>query len=220
MPIKLLLADDHQLFRSGLMSLLDGESSVQIVCEARDGFEVIDCYHKFSPDVLLVDIHMPEKSGLEAVKELTSVASIKALFLSMYEGEEYVYNCFRAGGCGLISKNISRYQLLNAIQLVHAGKQFFTFKNEPVNLQVIIKKYDLLFKKNKFKKSYDYTPREEEILAYVGMGYKSQIISEMIGVSRRTVEKHRSNLMQKLNISTLPEFIRYAVQFALERKEN
>lgn len=220
MPIKLLLADDHQLFRSGLTSLLVDESSVQIVCEAKNGFEVIEGYYKFSPDVLLVDIHMPEKSGLEAVRELTSTATIKALFLSMYEGEEYVYNCFRAGGIGLIGKNISRYQLLNAIQLVHAGKQFFTFKNEPVNLQVIIKKYDLLFKKNKFKSTYDYTPREEEVLAYVGMGYKSQVIAEMIGVSRRTVETHRSNLMHKLNITTLPEFIRYAVQFAKERKED
>lgn len=220
MPIKLLLADDHQLFRSGLTSLLDGESSVQIVCQAKDGFEVIDCYYKFFPDVLLVDIHMPRKSGLEAVKELTSKETIKALFLSMYEGEEYVYNCFRAGGCGLISKNISRYQLLNAVQLVHAGKQFFTFKNEPVNLQVIIKKYDLLFKKNKIKNSYDYTPREEEILAYVGMGLQSQAIAEKLGISRRTIDAHRRNLMQKFNISTLPEFIRYAVQFASEREDD
>lgn len=220
MPISILIADDHQLFRSGIISLLHDESSVEILCESKDGFEMIECYHKFKPDILLVDIHMPRKSGLEAVKELNAIAPIKALFLSMYEGEEYIYNCYKAGGFGLIGKNITRYQLLNAIQLVHAGKNFFTFKNEPVDLKAIIKKYDLLFKKNKIKGTYTFTPREEEILAHVGMGHESKVIAEQLGISKRTIDSHRRNLMDKLNIATLPEFIRYAVQFSSIRKEN
>ncbi len=220
MPITVLIADDHQLFRAGLISLLKEEPTVQVVSETKDGAEMIDAYKKFKPDVLLVDINMPKKSGLEAVKQLNAVEDVTALFLSMFEGEEYVYHCYQAGGKGLIGKNCKSEELVKAIQFVQAGEVYFTFKNQLVELDTIIKKYDLLFKKNKISGTYSFTPREEEILACVGMGYESKAIAERLGISKRTIDSHRRNLMNKLKIKTLPEFIRYAVQFTSREEED
>lgn len=212
--IRLLVADDHNLFRSGLISLLTPEEDILVVAEAHDGKELIETYFSLSPlpDIALVDISMPNLSGIEAAKEiLIRDENAKILFLSMYEDDEFIYHCVKSGGKGLINKNILKGELIYAIKQVYEGNEYYKNgitkenieelslrRNQPSFNQIVSGREKL-------------STREEEVLKYISEGLTSSEIAEKLNVSKRTVDAFRVNIIQKLNLKNLPELIKYAI---------
>lgn len=212
--IKLLIADDHTLFRSGLISLLNPEEDISIVGEANNGQELVDSYFSMSPfpDIALVDISMPVLSGLDAAKMIIGGhADARILFLSMYEDEEYVYHCIKAGGKGLINKNILKEDLISAIKKVNNGEEYYKQGMSKKKLERMYEDGRTRPYENKVQNHEPLSWREEKILKLIGEGLTSAEISERLDVSRRTVDSYRSAIIQKLNLKNLPELIKYAI---------
>lgn len=214
--IRIIVADDHALFRSGIISLLEDIREIFIVGQVENGQELIDKYFELKPDVILSDISMPIISGTDAVKKIKQKdPSVRALFLSMHEGEEYIYYCLKAGGSGLISKNILKGELVFAIRQVYNGNKYFGGAWTEEKLQALIDKFDSTDVSNHpFNNSL--SAREIEVLKLIGEGLTSSEIAERTELSKRTIDSHRMHLMQKLNIKSLPELIRYAIQYTLK----
>lgn len=217
--IRILLSDDHSVLREGIISLLKNEKDLMIVGESENGRELIDKYFKLNPDLIITDIEMPEMTGTEALKIIKNRDNnVKALFLSMHEGNEYIYYTFKAGGSGLINKNIVKGELVYAIRTILNGELYFGANIDSEKLTDIIKQYENSNKN--FRNDYDITPRETEILKLIGEGFTSVAIAEKLDVSKRTIDTHRANLVQKLELKSLPELIRFAVTFNQSSKKD
>jgi DNA-binding NarL/FixJ family response regulator len=212
--IRLLIADDHNLFRSGLVNLLLPENGIFIVGEAGNGEELVEKYFSISPppDVIIVDISMPVLSGLEAAKRILAAdKSAKILFLSMYDDDEYIYHCIKVGGKGLVNKNVLKGELILAIKQIHQGKEYY--KNgitkeylEKLYANQTLPDFDkILLYKNKL------SVREEEVLTLIGKGLTSNEIADKLKIRKRTIDGYRANIIQKLNLKNLPELIKYAI---------
>jgi DNA-binding NarL/FixJ family response regulator len=219
--ISILVADDHTLFRSGIISILKEYGEFELIGEAADGDELIRKYFSSSPDIMLVDISMPVISGTEAVKQiLMKDSEAKALFLSMFEGEEYIYHILKIGGRGLINKNIMEEDLIKAIKTVHEGGMFFDNGIDDEKIEDILFKYDKISKDGEINKDALLNYREAQILNMIGSGSTSQDIANRLQLSKRTVDAYRSNLMKKLDISTVGELIKYAISFKERNHSN
>jgi len=215
--IKIIIADDHQLFRSGIISLLSDVNEILVIGEAEDGVELVEKYFKLKPDVMLVDISMPQLSGTSAlIKIRKKDEAAKALFLSMYDGEEYVYYCLKAGGAGLINKNIMKGELIYAIKEIYSGRKYFSKLNEK-DLSEIVEEYESIANPKIALANVDLSQREEEVLRLIGEGLTSIEISEKLFISKRTVDTHRASLIQKLNLKSFPDLIKYAIKFSITK---
>jgi two-component system response regulator NreC len=216
--IRILVADDHNLFRSGIINLMSDEKDIFVVGEAETGEEIIQKYLELKPDIVLADISMPGMNGIEALKKLMKEdKSVKFLFLSMHEGDEYIYYCYNSGGMGLISKKVLKGELLFAIRTVSENTKYFGIHITEKKLNAILEKYN---KKKLYVeiKEDDLTPREKQILNLISEGFTSNEIAENLFLSKRTVDTHRTHLMQKLNLKSFPELIKYAINFSLAEK--
>ena len=216
--ISVIVADDHGLFRSGIKEILHSYGNVLLIGEAENGSQLIDLYKKNKADVILVDISMPEMSGIEALIEIRKFdLDVKALFLSMYDAEEYIYAVLTSGGLGLINKNIDRDELYNAIKNVSKGEKYFK-NTTPEQLGKIIDKFtntkDFLI--NNYK---DLTKREKKILYFISEGLTSTEIADKIKLSKRTVDTHRTHLIKKLKLRSLPDLIKFAIQYTVISKQ-
>jgi len=212
--IRLLIADDHSLFRSGLLSLLKPEDDICIVGEANNGQELIDIYFSSSPfpDIALVDISMPVMSGLDAAKQiLNRHETAKILFLSMYEDDEYVYQCIKAGGKGLLNKNILKEDLILAIEHVYNGEEYYKDGVTKQKLEKLYKNQEIYSFEDIVHAREPLSWREEEILRLIGEGLTSGEIGDKLEISRRTVDSYRASIIQKLNLKSLPDLIKYAI---------
>lgn len=217
-PIRLLIADDHQLFRSGITSLFDDVHDIVIVAEAENGKELIDIYDKVKPDVALIDISMPELNGLEALKILRKKErNVKAIFLTMFEGEDYVYYALKIGAKGLLSKNTLKGELIYAIKTVFNGQKYFGKNYDEAKLKEIENKYKGI-KENNLSEYINLNLKEKKILEYICKGLTSSEIAENLGYSKKTIDYYRSRLMQRINVRTLPELISYAVRYSISNK--
>jgi two-component system response regulator NreC len=218
--ISVLVADDHKLFRSGIISLLENEREIFVVGEAENGDELVEKYFLLKPDVVLADISMPVLSGTDAIKKIKKTDdSIRVLFLSMHDDEEYIYYCLKAGGRGLISKNIMKGELILAIKRVYEGGNYFGANRTDDNLRDLMNKYQV-FKDHNISGLEDFSQREDEILHLISEGLTSSEIAEKLFISKRTVDTHRTHLMQKLNLKSLPEFIKYAINYTTAKRKN
>lgn len=219
--IHILIADDHQLFRKGIISLLETVDNIEFIGEVSNGRELIDVYNKLKPDLVIADISMPELSGIEAVKILNERGDfVKAIFLSMYGGEEFIYHCFKVGGYGLINKNISKDELVYAIDKVMNDEKYFGKEYSIKEIEEIVNSYEnnsKIIEVNNFKKL---TGKEEEILLFIGDGMTSTEIADKLFIAKRTVDTHRSHLMQKLNLKSLPQLIKCAISFSASKRKN
>ncbi len=215
--INVLIADDHKLFRRGIIQLLKEHPGINIVDEAQNGEELCDKYFKSLPDVALVDISMPKLSGTAAVKKIREKQKdAKILFLSMYDDEEYVYSCLVSGGLGLVNKNIMENELVHAIRAVNSGKKYFGRKYDDEKLEELVSKYESVYIKDQAVAYTPLTSREKEVLRMVGNGFTSSEIANELSISLKTVNTHRSNIITKLNLKSLSELIRYAVQYTIK----
>ena len=208
--IRIVLADDHQLFRRGLRVLLEQQPDFSVVAEAKDGREAVAAVQSLKPDVLVVDIGMPNLNGIEAARQLTeSHSDVAIVILSMHSDESYVLRALKAGAKGYLLKDSAEEDLIRAIHAVTGGKSFFS----PAVSKVLLDDYMRKLQRSGAEDAYDLlTPREREILQLVVEGKSNKDVANMLNLSVYTVETHRSNIMEKLNVKGVPELVLYAVR--------
>ena len=208
--IRILLADDHQLMRSGLRLLIEQQADLTVVGEAADGREAVALAKSLRPDVAVMDISMPNLNGIEAAHQITqSHAEIAVIVLSMHPDESYVLRALKAGAKGYLLKDSAESDLITAVRAVARGKSFFS----PAVSKVLLDDYIRKLKRSGAEDAYDLlTPREREVLQLVAEGKSNKEVANLLNLSVYTVETHRSNIMQKLNLKGVPELTLYAVR--------
>ena len=206
--IKVFVADDHKLFRDGLISLLKKSNDIVIVGEATSGQETLDKILKLNPDVALIDITMPELNGIEVIKRIKKYnPKIKILVISMHADPYFVINSFKAGANGYMLKEDSFESLIDAIKIVKSGKKFIS--NSLESMPVFQKIYTT---KSDDKDDKILSPREIEILQLIAEGFTNQKIAETLCISVRTVDTHRKKIMAKLGIHNTAGLVKYAIK--------
>ena len=208
--ITVLLADDHGIVRKGIRSLLEQESWIKIVGEAEDGMEVLKKAGTLLPDILVLDISLPLLNGLEVARRLNKLQpEIKIIILSMHDSEELIYETLQAGVKGYILKKSAPDQLVSAIRAVSLGKSFFSPEISKIIDERKIEQGQLIGKESILVPAL--TGRETEILQLVAEGHSNREIAEILFISIKTVENHRSKIMEKMNFRNIADLIKYAV---------
>jgi DNA-binding NarL/FixJ family response regulator len=212
-PTRVLLADDHRLIRTGLRLVIEQNPSLAVVGEADDGRQAVAMAAERKPDVIVMDIGMPNLNGIEAAGQINGAhPEISIIMLSMHSDEGYVLRALKAGARAYLLKDSAEADLIRAIEAVTEGKSFFS----PAVSKLLLDDYVRKLKRAGMEDSYDLlSPREREILQLVAEGHSSKEIATALNLSVYTVETHRSNLMQKLNLRGIPELILYAVRKGL-----
>jgi two-component system, NarL family, response regulator NreC len=210
MMIRLLLVDDHQVVRSGLRMLLASESDVEIVGEAGTAREAIAAVSTLKPDVILMDIGLPDMSGIEATREVKHLfPDIAVVALTIHEDEEYFFKMLDAGAMGYVPKRAAPEELLTAIRAASKGEVYLY----PSLAKLLVKDYLLQERGSSDNTSLDgLTDREQEILKFVVDGATNDEIAAQLVISPKTVARHRENIMQKLNLHSRSELVRYAIR--------
>lgn len=214
---RIVIAEDHTILREGLRSLLSSNPSFEIVGEAEDGREAIKCVEKFKPDLILTDLSMPRMNGMEAIKEIKRESpTIKVLVLTVHRAEEYILATFRAGADGYLLKDSTHAELVMAVKKVLSGKHYIS----PEISEKVIEGYLDGRRTLKTKSSWEtLTQREREILKLIAEGYKSKGIADDLCISVKTVEKHRANLMEKLDLHSIQALTAFAIERGLVTQE-
>lgn len=209
--IRLLIAEDQTIVRDGIIKLLDDVEQIIVVGEADDGEVLVEKYEKLMPDVVLSDIEMPRLNGFDALDRLVKEKyTPNLIFLSVYADEPYIYYAYQMGAKGMLSKSINKDELVLAVKTVAQGGKYFMGRSED-QLTELIEKYS--GDENKLKVNFsNLTDRELEILDLIAEGLMNEQIAEKLFISKRTVEKHRTNIMDKKNLKSLPELITFAVK--------
>ncbi|MEJ5316491.1 MAG: response regulator transcription factor [Tenuifilum sp.] len=210
--IRVALVEDHQLVRDGIRSLLTNLPNIEVVAESDCAKTMLSQIEGAKPDVLLVDISLPEMSGIELAKVVTtSYPGTKVIILSMHTEQEYIFNSLRNGAKGYLHKSISREELVEAIEQVYGGSEYFSKEVSGI----ILKSYLRQIKNPERVEEYEdkkLTPREMEILRMVAQGYSNQLIADKLFISVRTVESHKNHIMQKLELTTTVDLVKYAIK--------
>ncbi|HTS50059.1 MAG TPA: response regulator transcription factor [Bryobacteraceae bacterium] len=208
--IRILLADDHTVVRRGLRLLLEGQPDFSVVAEAADGKQAVDAAEASRPDVALLDIAMPNLNGIEAAQRILAVApNTSIVVLSMHADESYVLRALKAGAKGYLLKDSAEGDLIEAIKSVTRGKTFFS----PEITKMLAEDYVREIRTRGIEDSYELlTPREREILQLLAEGKSNKDIAGLLNLSLYTVETHRRNLQDKLNLHSFAELILYAVR--------
>ena len=213
--IRLLICDDHAVVRSGLSMLLHGRNNIEVVGEASEGDEAIELSQKLKPDVVLMDLSMPHgKDGMTATTELKKLMpEVAILILTMHDDDEYLFRAIQIGASGYILKNAPHDELLQAIQSVAKGDAYLY----PTATKRLMGEYlEKLRTGADAATPYDtLSDREREILSWLAKGYSNKEIAESLFISVKTVESHRSKLMEKLGLKTRPELIKFALKKGL-----
>jgi DNA-binding NarL/FixJ family response regulator len=208
--IRIVLADDHTIIRSGLRLLLERQPDFKVVAEAEDGRQAVQLVAKHHPDVVVLDIGMPQLNGIEATRQIVAQDSHpNVVILSMHSDESYVLRALKAGARAYILKNAAEADLIRAVQAVSEGKSFFS----PVISKMLLEDYVRQVREKEVEDTYDLlTPREREILQLIAESKTNKEIATILGLSPHTVETHRGNILAKLNLHSVPELILYAVR--------
>ena len=209
-PIRVLLADDHKLIRAGLVLVVQQQPDFSVVGEADDGRQAVELVESLKPDVVVMDIGMPNLNGIEAARQITANRPDTAVvILSMHADEGYVLRALKAGARAYLLKDSATTDLVQAIRAVVDGKSFFS----PAVSKVLLQDYMRKLRRSGAEDSYDLlSPREREVLQLVAEGKSSKEVANLLNLSTYTVETHRAKIMQKLNLKGVPELILYAVR--------
>ena len=207
--MSIVLADDHTILREGLRALLTADSSFEVVGEARDGREAVRCVERLGPDLLLMDLSMPRMSGMDAIREIKKrYPDTKIIALTVHKTEEYLLTTLQAGADGFVLKDATHDELIMAIKNVMGGKSYLS----PGVSEKIIEGYLKGKKSNQSLSSWEsLSQREREVLKLIAEGYKNKEIAGDLCISLKTVEKHRANLMKKLDLHNAAALTVYAV---------
>jgi two-component system response regulator NreC len=209
-PIRIILADDHAIMREGLTALLADEPDLQVVGEAGTGREALSLIHRHQPDLALLDITMPDMTGLEVTAQVTAALSeVKVLILTMHEEEAFFFEALQAGASGYILKGVHSEELINAIRAVYTGGIYLP----PQLVSSLVQDY--LSRHPQLPPDDPLTPREVEILALLAQGLSNRDIAEQLMLSQNTVKTHRLHIYQKLDLHDRAELITYALRHGL-----
>jgi DNA-binding NarL/FixJ family response regulator len=212
---KILLVDDHPLFRAGLKSLLVDNPSFQIIGEAGDGEEAIRLTKTLKPDLLLLDITLPDKSGIEITRELKErFPEILIMIVSMHSRIDYITESFRAGALGYVIKESAAERLVQGLETVARGEYFLdsSLSHKVVEKILGFPTKEAIITDEKYA---SLTPREEQVLRLLAEGHSAREVGEKLFISPKTVENHRANIMDKLDLHSTLDLIRYAVRLGL-----
>lgn len=214
--IRVVLADDHVFVRDGIKSLLENEANIEVVGEATDGLEAMKIVETEKPDLLILDIRMPNLTGIEVVEKLRSQNNfVKIVMLSMHESEEYVLKSIRAGADGYLLKGSSKEEFLKAVHTVANGGKYFSGDISSILIGQLSNPVTSLEAKQSLDEDMMITKREKEILKLLLSGKGNKEIAEALDISKRTAEVHRFNLMKKLKVKNLMELSNKANEFSL-----
>jgi DNA-binding NarL/FixJ family response regulator len=206
--MRVMIADDHGIVRSGLRLLLEREPDIDVVGEASDGVEARGMAISERPDLAILDVKMPKLTGLQATREIREQApEVAVLILSMHDDERYLFEALKAGASGYVLKRQADQDLIEAIRAVERGEPFLT----PDAQRALIR--DVLDRD--VDRSHELTPREEEVVKLVAEAHTNKEIAEILHLSEKTVENHRSNAMRKLGMRDRVELVRYAIRRGL-----
>lgn len=210
---RVLIAENHTIVRDGLSSILSSEPDLEIVGEIEDGIQAVKSAAKLQPDLILMDLSMPRMNGLEATQEIRKTdPDIKILILTVHKDDEHILASLKAGANGYVLKEARRSELLSAMRYVLEGKYYLS----PGVSEIIVSGYlDGQQKSNSLSMWDTLTKREREIIKLIAEGYKNREIADHLYISVKTVEKHRANLMQKLNLHNSVELTVFAVKKGL-----
>jgi len=211
--ISLILADDHAVVRSGLRMLLEAQAEFEIIGEAESGREAVSLARSLRPDIILMDIQMPDLNGIEATKQIKKLAPETAvLALTMHEDEQYFFEMLHAGASGYVPKRAAPDELLTAIRTVARGEVFLY----PSLATRLVKDYLDRAEAEEQPRIYNkLTPREHEVLIQIAEGFSNPEIAENLVISVKTVDRHRENIMRKLNMHNRIDLVKYAIRTGL-----
>ncbi|MBS7254785.1 response regulator transcription factor [Flavobacterium branchiicola] len=214
--IRVVLADDHVFVRDGIKSLLENEANIEVAGEAIDGADALEVVAATKPDLLIVDIRMPNLTGIEVVEKLRSEGNnVKIIMLSMHESEEYVLKSIKAGADGYLLKGSSKEEFLKALHIVSAGGKYFSGDISSILIGQLTNSATSLEPKQTLGEEMMITKREKEILTLLLSGKGNKEIAEALDISKRTAEVHRFNLMKKLKVKNLMELSNKAAEYSL-----
>ena len=207
-PVRVLIADDHGIVRSGLRMLLERQDDIEVIAEAENGAEARDTAIRERPDLAILDVKMPKLTGLQATREIREQApDVSVLILSMYDDERYLFEALKAGASGYVLKAQADHDLMEAVRAVERGEPFLT----PEAQRALIK--DVLGERS--GRPSELTPREEEVVKLVAEAHTNDEIGALLHISKKTVERHRANILEKLGMRDRVELTRYAIRRGL-----
>ena len=210
---RIVIAEDHRILREGLKSLLASKPEFEVVGEAEDGLDAISVVRGSKPDLILLDLSMPRLDGLSAMRDIKKISpETKILALTVHTDEDYVLEAFNEGADGYCLKDAGRAELLRAIESIFSGKPYFS----PGIADKVLEGY--LEGRQRIKSTSAWetiTRREREVLKLIGEGYKNKEIADLLFISVKTVEKHRSNIMKKLDLHNAATLTAYAIEKGL-----
>lgn len=214
--LRVIIADDHAVVRQGIRAVLEEVDGLDVVAEAGDGDEALVLTEEHQPDVVVLDVTMPGKTGLEVAKELRDAGSgVRVLILSMHDEPEYVLEAVRAGADGYVLKDMAPSELRAAVTAVYEGREYFSGR---VTHQLSVGLRKELEEEQRRSRIDSLTPREIEVLILVARGQTNRGIAEDLGISPRTVETHRERVMAKLRIRSVAGLTRFVVEQGLDKE--
>jgi two-component system response regulator NreC len=209
MSTRLLLVDDHAVVRSGLRMLLENERDVEIVGEASSAAEAMESAISLKPNVILMDIGLPDLSGIDATREIKNrVPDVSVVALTIHEDEEYFFKMLEAGASGYVPKRAAPEELLTAIRAAASGQVYLY----PSLAKLLVRDFLEGGRASLEQASSDLTDREQEVLTYLAEGANNSEIAASLVISPKTVARHRENIMRKLNLHSRAELVRYAIR--------
>jgi DNA-binding NarL/FixJ family response regulator len=212
MGIKILLADDHKMIRTSLGRLLEEEMNFEIIGEADNGRETVKLAKDLTPDIIIMDIGMPELNGIEATKQIVQISKkIKVIALSMHSDKMFVTGMFKAGASGYLLKDSAFDELIDAIKTVVDNKIYLSKEITGIVVSELIE----ALSKDSIGEPSSLSDREKEVLQLLVEGKSTKEIANVLNLSIKTIESHRKNIMTKLEIYTIPELTKYAVRMGI-----
>lgn len=213
--LRVVIADDHTVVRQGIRGVLEEVDGLEVVGEAADGEEALLLVAEHAPDVVVLDVTMPGKTGLEVTRELRAQAvDARILILSMHDDPEYVLQAVRAGADGYVLKDVEPAELRDAVQAVHEGREYFTAR---VSQQISVGLRQEIEREQLRTRLDSLTKRELEVLLAVAEGHTNRTIADKLSISPRTVETHRERVMGKLRIRSVAGLTRFVVEHRLDQ---
>ena len=214
MTITVLIADDHAVMRDGLRAILEREGGIEVVATASNGRETVLEARRLNPDIVLMDIVMPELSGIEAAAQIRDhCESTRVIILSMHSTVEHIFRALQAGAMGYLLKGSAGSEVVEAVRAVHAGRRFLTRKVSDVVVDGYVREHRASSPLESL------SPREREVMLLVVEGRSSREIADALHLSPKTVETHRSRLMEKLGVENVVGLVKFAVQHGLAKPE-